>query len=83
MEEPLDDGATLAEAGRDDDGIDLVCGGGGGVENEPNCGGTPTKWKFSILYCPCWGGGKFGGQVIGGNGGVCGLCKKLSKASGD
>ena len=43
LEEPLDDGATLAEPAREDDGFPLVCGGGGGVENELNWGGTPTK----------------------------------------
>ena len=50
----LDDGATLAETGRGDDGIAFVCGGGGGVKNEPNFGGTQTRFKFSILDCPCW-----------------------------
>lgn len=75
LEETLDDAATLDEPAREDGGIPFVCGGGGaaGVENEPNCGGTPTKWKFSMLGCPCWGLRKLDGRFIRGNGGVCGL----------
>jgi hypothetical protein len=40
---------TFAGADRD---LALGCGGGGGVEKE-SCGEVPTKWKFSMLWCPC------------------------------